>query len=122
MPRATREEGRLTSVAINASAVDVVQFLTGEAAEKAAQEDGEEAFDYYVRNQNAKLRTLSFTATVKITVNTLTASESGSSSKDTVITLAKLQSFFAKGQAQKRLFYVTLTGGAVTAITEQYLP
>src|SRR5688572_11617641 len=38
--------------------VDVVQFLTGEAAEKAAKEDGKEAFDYYIRNQNPLLRTL----------------------------------------------------------------
>ena len=102
--------------------VDVAQFLTGEAAEKAAREDGEEAFDYYIRNQNTKLRTLPVTATAKVVVNTLTASESGSSSKDVTITHAKLASFFTQGKAQQRLFWFTLKGGAVVEIREQYLP
>ena len=102
--------------------LDVVQFLTGEEAEKAAQEDGQEAYDYYIRNQNKKLRTLPVGPKVRVVVNTLTASETGSSSKDTEITLAKLKSYFDKGEAQKRVFYVTLTGGVVTKINEQYLP
>ncbi len=102
--------------------VDVVQFLTGAAAEKAARDDGKEAFDYYVRNQNTKLRTLGYAPSVKVVVNTLTASETGSSTKDTTITLARLQAFLAKGEAQKRLFYVVLKNGIVTTIHEQYLP
>jgi hypothetical protein len=102
--------------------LDVVQFLTGEEAEKAAQEDGQEAFDYYVRNQNKKLRTLTVSAGAKVVVNTLTASETGSSSKDKEITLAKLKSYFDKGQAQQRVFYVTLSKGVIVKINEQYLP
>lgn len=108
--------------ASRALGVDVIQFLTGEAAEKAAAEDGEEAYDYYIRNQNKKVRTLSLAPNVRVVVNTLTASETGSSSKDTEITLAKLKSYFDKGEAQRRVFYVTLAGGRVTRINEQYLP
>ncbi len=104
------------------TSVDIVQFLTGEAAEKAAQEDGQEAFDYYVRNQNDKLRTLTFAPNAKVVVNTLTASETGSSSKDTTITLAKLKSYFGNGQAQQRLFWFTLSKGVIVEFHEQYLP
>ncbi|HEX8004054.1 MAG TPA: hypothetical protein VF519_15300 [Mycobacteriales bacterium] len=102
--------------------LDVIQFLTGEEAEKAAQEDGEEAYDYYIRNQNTRLRTLTVAANVRVVVNTLTAEETGSSTKDTEITLAKLASYFAKGEAQRRVFYVTLSGARVVRINEQYLP
>lgn len=103
--------------------LDVVQFLTGEAARKAAQEDGQEADnDYYIRNQNTKLRTLTYAPTVTIVVNTLTAEETGSATKDTTITQAKLKSYFDKGEAQQRLFILTLQGGQVVKVNEQYLP
>ena len=102
--------------------VDVVQFLTGEEAERAAREDGEEAFDYYVRNQNPRLRTLTVAANFPVVTNTLTASESGSSSKDVVITHAKLAAFLAKGEAQQRVFWFDLKGGVVVRLQEQYLP
>jgi hypothetical protein len=102
--------------------LDVVQFLTGEEAEKAAADDGEEAYDYYIRNQNTKLRTLTVAPGAAVVVNTLTASETGSSSKDKAITLAKLATYFAKGEAQERVFYVTLSGSRVVKINEQYLP
>ena len=102
--------------------LDVVQFLTGEEAEKAAQEDGEEAYDYYVRNQNTRLRTLTVAPNAAVVVNTLTAEETGSSTKDTAITLGKLKEYFTSGEAQQRLFYVTLAGGRVVKINEQYLP
>jgi hypothetical protein len=102
--------------------IDVVQFLTGEAAQKAAQEDGKEAFDFYVRNQQTRLRTLTFSTEASIVTNTLTAGKTGSSSKDTTITLAEFQQYFAKGESQRRLFYLTLKQGVVVAFHEQYLP
>ena len=101
---------------------DVVQFLTGEAAEKAAAEDGKEAYDYYIRNVNAQLRTLSFLVSTTVVVNTLAAGETGSSSQDTRITHAKLASYFASGEAQARLFFLTLVEGVIDEIHEQYLP
>lgn len=102
--------------------VDVVQFLTGEEAEKAAREDGEEAFDYYVRNQNPKLRDLTFAARMTIVTNTITAEESGSSSKDVTITLAELASYVKNGRAKGALFWFDLKGGVVVRLHEQYTP
>lgn len=102
--------------------IDVVQFLTGEEAHKAQQEDGQEESDFYVRNQQTRLRTLTFSTKASIVTNTLTADKTGDSSKDTTITLAELKQYFAKGQAQQRLFYLTLKQGVVVAFHEQYLP
>jgi hypothetical protein len=103
--------------------VDVVQFLTGKAAEDAAKEDGKEVDnDYYVRNANARLRTLTFADDVPIVVNTLTAEETGDATKDTTITPAKFGAYFDSGDAQQRLYYLTLSGGVVVKINEQFLP
>jgi hypothetical protein len=103
--------------------VDIVQFLTGDAAQKAAKEDGQEADnDYYVRNQNKRLRTLRYSPGVVVIVNTLTADRTGDATKDTRINLSELKSYFDKGEAQQRLFYLTLSGGLVREIHEQYLP
>jgi hypothetical protein len=120
-----RNYGMLTSFdpSRHALVVDIVQFLTGDAAEKAAKDDGQELDnDYYVRNQNKRLRTLRFSAGVGIVVNTLTAERTGDATKDTRITPAELKSYFDKGEAQQRLFYLTLSGGLVREIHEQYLP
>jgi hypothetical protein len=103
--------------------VDIVQFLTGDAAQQAAKEDGQEADnDYYVRNQNKRLRTLRYSPGVVVIVNTLTADRTGDATKDTRINLSELKSYFDKGEAQQRLFYLTLSGGLVREIHEQYLP
>lgn len=101
--------------------IDVVQFLTGEAARKAAEEEGQEAYDYYVENENPRLRTLTLSAKATVVVNTLTAEETGSSTKDTAITQAKLKSYVTSGRARHALFYLTLSKGVVVAIHEQYL-
>lgn len=102
---------------------DVVQFLTGEAAEQAAKEDGAEVNnDYYVRNQNPLLRTLPVAVDATVVVNTLSAEETGSSTQDHDVTLAKLAGYFANGTAQHALFHLTLAAGVVTEIREQYLP
>ena len=37
---------------------DIVQYLTGEEAARAAKEDDKSAEDYYVRNANPRLMTL----------------------------------------------------------------
>jgi hypothetical protein len=64
---------------------DLIQFFTGEAATKAAAEDGEESpppNDYYIRNVNSRLRTLPVQSGAPITVNVLAAQSTGSSTKD----------------------------------------
>ncbi|WP_158221182.1 hypothetical protein [Kineosporia sp. R_H_3] len=102
--------------------VDVVQFLTGDAAAKAAKEDGGESpppNDYWIRNANPKLRTLVVLAGAPITVNTLAAEETGSSTQDVRKSLTQLAAY---GDVSGRLFQVTVRGGKVIALAEQYLP
>ena len=103
--------------------VDVVQFFTGTAASSAAKADSAPEVpppnDYWIRNTNPRLRTLPVAAGAPITVNALAALESGSAVKDVPKTLAQLAGF---GHPEWALFWVTLTGGQVTKISEQFLP
>jgi hypothetical protein len=103
---------------------DVVQFLTGAAAAKAAKEDGqsETPNDYYIRNQNTKLRTLDLAPGLTIVVNVLTAEETGDATKDTPVTLTRLKSFFGGDAMKYALFHVTVKNGVVTRLDEQFLP
>lgn len=102
---------------------DLVQFFTGTAATQAATEDGAAEVpppnDYWVRNRNSLLRTLTLSYNATITVNTLAAEETGNSRKDVTVTLAKLASY---PSLANRLFWVTVSDGAITMLTEQYLP
>jgi len=64
---------------------DLIQWFTGEAATKAAAEDGKESpppNDYYIRNVNSRLRTLPVAADAPITVNLLAAQSTGNATKD----------------------------------------
>ena len=104
---------------------DIVQFLTGEAAEKAAAEDGEEVTnDYYIKNENSLLRTISIRGGAAITTNTLSAEETGDSTKDLSVTLEKLAGYFETDseQAKSALFILTIRDGVMTELHEQYLP
>jgi hypothetical protein len=103
---------------------DAIQFLTGEAANKAAAEDGEDSpppNDYYIRNTNPKVRTLSIAPSVTVTVNVLAAADTGSSTEDTRITLAKLAGY-PRDRVDDAVFWLTVSHGKVTRIEEQYLP
>jgi hypothetical protein len=102
---------------------DLIQFFTGDAATKAAAEDGEESpppNDYYIRNVNPRLRTLPVAADAPITVNVLAAQSTGSATKDVSVTLAKLASYFPN--SGRPPFWITVEQGQVTRIAEQYLP
>lgn len=101
--------------------VDVVQFFTGTAATQAATEDraAEVPNDYWVRNRDSLLRTLSVGADARITVNTLAAEETGNSRKNVAVPLTKLVGY---PSLAGRLFWVTVSGGTVTVLAEQYLP
>ena len=103
--------------------IDVVQFFTGTAAATAAQEDGAAEVpppnDYWVRNKNNLLRTLTVASDVRITVNTLAAEETGNSRKDAVVSLEKLASY---PNREGRLFWVTVSGNVITVLAEQFLP
>jgi hypothetical protein len=102
---------------------DLIQFFTGDAATKAAAEDGEESpppNDYYIRNVNSRLRTLPVQDGAPITVNVLAAQQTGSSTKDVPVTLAKLASWFPNSGTSP--FWITVAQGRVTRIAQQYLP
>jgi hypothetical protein len=103
--------------------VDVVQVFTGSAAATAAAADGASEVpppnDYWIRNSSPRLRTLPVSAAAPVTTNTLTASLSGSSSKDVALSLSRLRTLDG---LQRALFWLTVRDGEVTRIAEQYLP
>jgi len=102
---------------------DLIQFFTGEAATKAAAEDGQESpppNDYYIRNVNSRLRTLPVRSDAPITVNVLAAQSTGSSTKDVSVTLDKLASYFPNSGTAP--FWITVEQGQVARIAQQFLP
>jgi hypothetical protein len=102
---------------------DLIQFFLGDAATKAAAEDGEESpppNDYYIRNVNPRLRTLPVRAGAPITVNVLAAQETGSSTKDVPVTLDKLAGYFPNSGTPP--FWITVSQGQVTRMAQQFLP
>ena len=102
--------------------LDLVQFFTGPAASKAAEEDHAAEVpppnDYWIRNVNMLLRTLPVGSSARVTVNTLAAEETGSADKDVKVSLTKLASY----DLSNHLFWVTVRGDTVTQLTEQFLP
>jgi hypothetical protein len=102
---------------------DLIQFFTGEAATKAAAEDGEESpppNDYYIRNVNSRLRTLPVRSDAPITVNVLAAQSTGSSTKDVSVTVDELASYFPNSGTAP--FWITVEQGQVARIAQQFLP
>jgi hypothetical protein len=102
---------------------DLIQFFTGDAAARAAAEDGQESpppNDYYIRNVNPRLRTLPVAAGAPITVNVLAAPSTGSSTKDVTVTLDKLATYFPNSGTAP--FWITVEQGQATRIAQQFLP
>ena len=102
---------------------DLLQWFEGEAAAKAAAEDGEESpppNDYYIRNVNSRLRTLPVRSGAPITVNVLAAQSTGSSTKDVSVTLDELASYFPNSGTAP--FWITVEQGQVTKVAQQFLP
>ena len=102
---------------------DLIQFFTGEAAAKAAAEDGQESpppNDYYIRNVNPRLRTLPVQSGAPITVNVLAAQASGSSVKNVSVTLEELAGYFPNSGTAP--FWITVEGRQVSRIAQQFVP
>jgi hypothetical protein len=111
--------------------IDYVQFLTGQAAIKAAIEDGfiksGETLDndYYIRNQNTKLRT--FIIKVGIPVSAETYFSGGTPVGKATLTLAEFQSAMSpsdanNGSMRAAPWWITIQNLTVTKIQEQYVP
>jgi hypothetical protein len=100
---------------------DLIQWFEGDAAAKAAAEDGQESpppNDYYTRNVNPRLRTLPVTAGARITLTRLTAGQSGGNAAGPVP--ADLATVAASGVGH--IFWATVRGGQIQALEEQYVP
>lgn len=118
--------------AVNGSAgnyvmsIDYVQFLTGgEAADAAALhgDDSPPPNDYYIVNDNPKIR--DFPVQPGIQVFVVTNSDGTSDANGHVITLAQWVAALRGPQGSEfmsTLYWVTVTNGTVTKIEAQYLP
>jgi hypothetical protein len=97
---------------------DLVQWFDGDAATKAAAEDGEESpppNDYYIRNVNPRLRTLPITPDARLTLTGVTLGSGGADATE-----VDLATVAAKGP--DHLFWATVQGGRIVALEEQYVP
>jgi hypothetical protein len=110
--------------------VDVIQFLTGDEAIAAYREDtpedpdGDPPNDYFIRNDNPRLRTLPVAADVTVAVVRL-GEPSGAGSVPS--TFEDLPAHLdeqppAEGRLAWNPYWLTVEDGEVVAIDEQYLP
>ncbi len=103
---------------------DYAQMLTGDEAAAAATAHGNESpppNDYYIVNDNPRLRRLDVDpdAEVRLTTKTNGTVEVGGYA----ITLSQFADIFASTQAVRDApFWLTITADVVTGIKEQYLP
>lgn len=100
---------------------DLACWFTGEAAARAAAEDGEESpppNDYYVRNTNPTIRTL----TVEDDVEVVWYPEFGDPTSETTATFADwLDGLAGRGELIPGI-WVQIQGGEVIRIEEQWVP
>ena len=94
---------------------DLVQvFRDEEAAREAAKDHLEADNDFYTRNVNPRLRTLPVGAGASVTANQLAGSN-----QDIPVTLAKLSSLTRAGSG---VFWITVRGGQIVQVAEQWSP
>ncbi len=107
---------------------DFAQFLTGKAAADSATAHGDESpppNDYYIANDNKKLRTLPVKSGIKVS---LTALDDGTSDPEGYkVSLSKWAGYYAAptpdtGSITGGPYWITITNSVVTAIEEQYTP
>lgn len=98
---------------------DLACFWTGAAAEAKALEDGEEAFDFYIRNMNPRTFPVSIDGSARFWYLDATADI-------TLIEIPPTQwphpDSFLNCPAQYCSVWLYVNGGDATALTEQYLP
>ncbi len=107
--------------------IDYVEMYTGdEAIEKALEDDSDVVEtdehgkkyipnDYYIRNNNPRLRVYDLTRNCKIQMVNM----DGASDHLTTVTFKK---FVSMNEDYQRLMHITLKNGMITAMKEQYLP
>lgn len=110
--------------------VDVIQFYTGNAANKASEEDGGEVpvpNDIYTRNESKKLRTLPVASGTVGTVpywqgQTMVNPPDGKKVTFSQFATAMGGSKSWQENDQNAIYWITLTGGEVTKIAFQFTP
>jgi ABC-type glycerol-3-phosphate transport system substrate-binding protein len=112
-------------------AFDDAEFLTGEEAQRAAEEDGEippgEPIpnDYYIRNPDKTTQTLPVATDAKITARRCPLCRKGRPGdlEDFLGSFMKTgQTFADPYRGAESQYWLTIEDGAVVAIDEQYLP
>lgn len=112
-------------------AFDEAEFLTGDEAQNAAEDDGVVApgepvpNDYYIRNPDKTTRTLRIANDAKITAERCTLCRGGKPGE-----LGPFLAAFSKGRqtyadpyrGKYSLYWLTIEDGEVVAIDEQYVP
>ena len=110
---------------------DEAQFLTGDAAQKAAEKDGAVApgetvaNDYYIRNRDQTTQTLRIANDAKVTAKRCPLCRHGRDGQ-----LGPFLASFMKGRqtfadpyrGKYSLYWLTIRDGEVAAIDEQYVP
>lgn len=125
-----RQPGLIVEIVGSPSAytmrIDYVLWLTGAEANAAATAHGDESpppNDYYVVNDNPRIREFPIQPGIPVTVVT---NDDGTSDADGhTITLAQWVSALSgpnAGAFKSTIYWITITNGTVTAIEAQYVP
>lgn len=112
-------------------AFDEAEFLTGDAAQKAAEEDGVVApgeavpNDYYIRNADKTTRTLRIASDAKITANRCSLCRHGRPGELGPFLASFMegrQTFADPYRGSYSSYWLTIEDGEVVSIDEQYVP
>ena len=112
-------------------AFDEAEFLTGDAAQKAAEEDGVVApgetvpNDYYIPNRDQTTQTLRIANDAKITAKRCPLCRHGRDGQlDSFLAsfMKGRQTFADPYRGKYSLYWLTIRDGEVAAIVEQYVP
>ncbi|MFZ0014917.1 MAG: hypothetical protein WAL25_12480 [Acidimicrobiia bacterium] len=113
--------GEVASLTADEIEFDLACWFTGDAAVRAAQEDGEESpppNDYYVRNTNPATRLVPVGAGTTV----VWFPEFGDPSSETTIAYTEwVESIGERGDFTPGI-WIEVSNGEVTAITEQWVP
>ena len=134
-PSPTEHFGYIRSVSTAGPAAtlafDEAQFLTGDAAQKAAEEDGVVApgeavpNDYYIQNRDQTTQTLRIANDAKITAKRCPFCRHGRDGQLGPFLASFMQgrqTFADPYRGKYSLYWLTIRDGQVAAIDEQYVP
>jgi hypothetical protein len=134
-PSPTEHFGYIRSVSTAGPAAtlafDEAEFLTGDAAQKAAEQDGVVApgetvpNDYYIRNRDQTTQTLRIANDAKITAKRCPLCRHGRDGElDPFLAsfMKGRQTFADPYRGKYSLYWLTIRDGEVAAIDEQYAP